>query len=189
MSAQPIIRTLGPVNRETVEGPARALLDQAHKQLGFVPNMYALMANAPGLLSTYLHGYSLFRAESGLKPAEQEVVFLAASEVNGCDYCTAAHSMIADKVSGVPKDVLAAIRARQPIPDARLAALHAMVVELITSRGRPNPAVLQAFLGAGFDERTLLYIVLAIAVKTVSNFSNRAFATPVDERFADYKIG
>lgn len=36
---------------------------------------------------------------------------LAVSQVNGCTYCTAAHSMIADKKSGVPADVLNAIRA------------------------------------------------------------------------------
>lgn len=57
--------------------------------------MYANMANAPAVLSTYLHRYGLFRSESGMKPAEQEVVFLAVSQVNGCKYCTAAHSMIA----------------------------------------------------------------------------------------------
>jgi AhpD family alkylhydroperoxidase len=75
--------------------------------------------DAPAVLSTYLHGYGLFRSESGLSPTEQEVVFLAASQVNGCDYCTAAHSMIAYKKSGVPAEALAAIRhreARFPMP-------------------------------------------------------------------------
>ena len=44
---------------------------------GFVPNMYANMANGPGLLEAYLHGYELFRATSGFTPVEQEVVFLS----------------------------------------------------------------------------------------------------------------
>jgi alkylhydroperoxidase family enzyme len=46
----------------------------------------------------------------------------------------------------------------------------------------------QAFLDAGYDERQFLYIILAAAVKTLSNFANHAFATPVDERFAAYKV-
>ena len=50
-------------------------------------------------------------------------MFLAVSQYNGCNYCTAAHRMIAGKMSGVPKDVLQAIRTRQPIPNAKLAAL------------------------------------------------------------------
>lgn len=51
-------------------------------------------------------------------------------------YCTAAHSMLADKKSGVPKDVLQAIRAQQPIPDAKLAALAAMAVEMVAKHGQ-----------------------------------------------------
>ena len=110
------------------------------------------------------------------------------SQVNGCTYCTAAHSMIADKKSGVPADVLQAIRAGQLIPDAHLAALYAFTAEMVNTHGRPSPATLDAFLSAGFQESDVLYIVLAIAVKTLSNFSNHAFATPVDAVFAAYKV-
>lgn len=188
MSADSYICQLGPVEHATAQGPQKELLDVAQKKLGFIPNMYARMVNAPAVLGTYLHGYDLFRGESGFSPAEQEVVFLAVSQANGCDYCTAAHSMIADKVSGVPKDVLQAIQGEQPIPDERLAVLHATATEMVTSRGRPSPPVVKTFLDAGFQERHLLYIVLAIAVKTLSNFSNHAFATPVDERFAAYAV-
>ncbi|OGB02627.1 MAG: alkylhydroperoxidase [Burkholderiales bacterium RIFCSPHIGHO2_12_FULL_69_20] len=188
MSAAPILHTLHPVDLASANDVQKALLDQAVKAVGFIPNMYANMVNAPAVLSTYLHGYALFRSESGLKPAEQEVVFLAVSQVNGCTYCTAAHSMIADKKSGVPADVLKAIRTGQPIPDARLAALFALTAEMVKTQGRPNAASVQAFLDAGFQERGVLYIVLAIAVKTLSNYSNHAFATPVDAAFSAYKV-
>lgn len=188
MSATPFIKSLDPVDHATAHGQQKEVLDLALSKLGFIPNMYANMANAPAVLSTYLHGYGLFRSESGLKPAEQEVVFLAVSQVNGCNYCTAAHSMIADKMSGVPKDVLQAIREHQPIPDTRMAVLYATTAEMVRSHGRPNSDTVNAFLGAGYQERDLLYIVLAIAVKTLSNFSNHAFATQVDERFAAYKV-
>jgi uncharacterized peroxidase-related enzyme len=188
MSAQPIVRTLRPIDPKTASGAAKEILEKAVNQVGFLPNMYANMANAPAVLSTYLHGYALFRSESGLTPAEQEVVFLAVSQVNGCTYCTAAHSMIADKKSGVPANVLQAIRSRLPIPDARLAALYALTAEMVRTQGRPGAATVQAFLRAGFQEKDLLYIVLAIAVKTLSNYSNHAFATPVDEVFSAYRV-
>ena len=188
MSFQPIFKTLGPVDPAHATEAQKEILDRAHKQVGFIPNMYANMANAPAVLDTYLHGYALFRAESGLTSAEQEVVFLAVSQVNGCTYCTAAHSMIADKVSGVPKGVLQAIRAGTPIPDAKLATLYALTTEMVRTQGRPAASAVQAFLEAGYHEKDALYIVLAIAVKTLSNFSNRAFATRVDERFAAYKV-
>ncbi len=188
MSAAPYINDLQPIDHATAHDRQKEVLDVALKQVGFIPNMYANMANAPAVLSTYLHGYALFRNESGLSSAEQEVVFLAISQSNGCDYCMAAHSMIADKMSGVPKDVLQAIREQQPIADAKLAALYAASREMVESRGQPSAAVVKAFLEAGYEERDLLYIVLAIAVKTLSNYSNHAFATQVDERFAAYKV-
>lgn len=188
MSAQPILQTLHAIDPATAQGPQKDILDKAVKQVGFLPNMYANMANAPAVLSTYLHGYALFRSESGLTPAEQEVVFLAVSQVNGCTYCTAAHSMLADKKSGVPAPVLAAIRANAPIPDARLASLHALTAEMVRTQGRPSPQAVQSFLDVGFKEQDLLYVVLAIAVKTLSNYSNHAFATPVDDVFAAYRV-
>lgn len=188
MATEPILHTLHAVDPATASDAQKEILDKAVKAVGFLPNMYANMVNAPAVLSTYLHGYALFRSESGLKPAEQEVVFLAVSQVNGCTYCTAAHSMIADKKSGVPADVLQAIRAGKPIADARLAALYALTAEMVNTHGRPGPVAVQAFLSAGFQERDVLYIVLAIAVKTLSNYSNHAFATPVDAVFSAYKV-
>ncbi|MDZ7591168.1 MAG: carboxymuconolactone decarboxylase family protein [Rubrivivax sp.] len=188
MATAPYIQSLKSITPETADPAQKEILDTAVKAVGFLPNMYANMVNAPAVLSTYLHGYALFRSESGLKPAEQEVVFLAVSQVNGCTYCTAAHSMIADKKSGVPADVLKAIRAGQPIPDARLAALYALTAEMVTTHGRPSSATVQSFLAAGFQEKDVLYVVLAIAVKALSNYSNHAFATPVDQVFAAYRV-
>ena len=188
MSTHPLLHTLHAVEPASATDAQKAILDQAVKAVGFLPNMYANMVNAPAVLSTYLHGYGLFRSESGLKPAEQEVVFLAVSQVNGCTYCTAAHSMIADKKSGVPADVLKAIRENQPIPDSRLAALFALTAEMVRTQGRPATSTLQSFLAAGFQERDVLYIILGIAVKTLSNYSNHAFATPVDAVFSAYKV-
>jgi len=188
MSTTPLVKNLHPIEHASAQGKQKEILDLALKQVGFIPNMYANMANAPAVLSTYLHGYGLFRSESGLKPAEQEVVFLAVSQVNGCKYCTAAHSMIADKMSDVPKDVLLAIREQKPIPDAKLATLYATTTEMVKTQGQPSPATVQAFLDAGYKESDLLYLVLGIAVKTLSNFTNHICATKVDERFAAYKV-
>lgn len=180
--------TLHAIDVNSADARQKPLLEQALKQVGFIPNMYAGMVNAPAVLSTYLHGYGLFRKESGFEPPEQEVVFLAISQANGCTYCAAAHSMIADKVSGVPAAVLVAIRSGQPVPDPRLAALYAMASELVRHHGRPSETTVQAFLSAGFSAHQALYIILAAGVKTLSNFSNHALATPLDERFAAYAL-
>lgn len=176
--------TLSPKTLPNAESKAKAVLEKAKAQLGFIPNMYAGMANSPGLLETYLDGYDRFRKNSGFSPAEQEVVFLTISRGNGCDYCMAAHSMIADQMSKVPPAVTAAIREGRAIPDSKLAALSGFTDILLATRGLPSKADVAAFLGAGYQERHVLEIILAIAVKTLSNYSNHLFHTPLDEMFA-----
>lgn len=77
------LNSLPALSLETATGAQKEILETAQKQVGFIPNMYANMANVPGVLSTYLHGYGLFRKDSGFTPTEQEVVFLAVSQTNG----------------------------------------------------------------------------------------------------------
>lgn len=176
--------TLPAKTLENADPEAKAVLAKAKARVGFIPNMYAGMANSPGLLETYLDGYDRFRKSSGFTAAEQEVVFLTISRGNGCDYCMAAHSMLADKMSEVPPQVTEAIREGRPIPDAKLAALSAFTSTMLTSRGLPSKADVGGFLAAGYEERHVLEIILAIAVKTLSNYSNHLFHTPLDEMFA-----
>ncbi len=179
--------TLQSKTRDDAEPRAKAALEAVQKGLGFVPNMYANMANSPGVLETYGAGYQLFRAESGFTPAEQEVVFLTISHENGCEYCMAAHSMVGEKMSGVPASVLGALRAGLPLPDARLHALSVFTRVMVASRGKPGGRELQAFLAGGFSEKQVLEIILAIAVKTISNYSNHVFHTDVDPVFAAWR--
>jgi AhpD family alkylhydroperoxidase len=149
--------------------------------------MYAGMANLPGVLETYLDGYGRFRNDSGFNSVEQEVVFLTISRNNGCGYCMAAHSMLADMKSGVPAEVTDAIRENRAIPDPKLAALSTFTDVMVTKRGLPSKADVSAFLDAGYEEKHILGIILAISVKTLSNYSNHLFHTPVDEMFAGRK--
>jgi uncharacterized peroxidase-related enzyme len=164
----------------------RGVLEQAKEQVGFLPNMYANMVNSPGLLETYLFGYDRFRKESGFSPAEQEVVFLTISRENKCHYCVAAHSMLAEKVSKVPTDVIEAIRNGTTIADPRLAAVRDMTRTLLEKRGWPDRKDVGRFVSAGFTENQVLEIVLAVAVKTLSNWSNHMFETRVDDMFAKW---
>lgn len=175
-----------PAHEATSESPRiRQVLEQAKKQVGFIPNMYARMANSPGLLETYLFGYERFRKSSGFSPAEQEVVFLTVSRENGCHYCVAAHSTLADKASGVPREVTDAIRDGEPIPDWKLSALSELTRILLSKRGWADRSDVDRFMAAGYREEQVLEVVLAVAVKTLSNWSNHLFATPVDAMFAD----
>jgi uncharacterized peroxidase-related enzyme len=176
--------TLPAQTIETAEPKGKALLEAAQTNLGFIPNMYANMVNSPGFLEAYMTGYASFRNDSGFTAPEQEVVFLTISRENGCEYCVSAHSFLADMKSKLAPEVTDAIRDGTPIADGKLAALAAFTKTMINARGLPSRTNTEAFLAAGYSERQILEIVLAIAVKTLSNYANHLFHTPLDQVFA-----
>lgn len=111
-------------------------------------------------------------------------MFLAIRRWNRCHYCVAAHSVVADLMSKVPTAVTDALRDGRPLPDCRLDALADFTTHLLETRGWPLAAAVEAFVAAGYRERHVLAIVHAIAVKTISNYTNHIFQTPLDPMFA-----
>ncbi len=185
MRKKPVVQ-LTAKTETNAETSAKEILLKSKSSMGFVPNMYGNMANSPGALSIYYQGYNLFREKSGFTPAEQEVVFLTISRENNCPYCVAAHSLVGEKMTRVPSQALAALRDGGIIEDSKLSALAQFTRHLMISRGRPNETEVKTFLSAGFKEEQILEIVLAIAVKTISNYTNYLFDTPLDPAFSDY---
>jgi uncharacterized peroxidase-related enzyme len=153
-----------------------------------IPNMYKNMVNSPGLMDTYATGYNHIRNNSNLTPVEQEVVFVTISMENSCGYCAAAHSFIADNMSKVPVEVTNAIREGKEIPDAKLKALSEFTKVMFESRGNPSASQVEDFKSAGYSEKHILDIILALAVKTLSNYSNHVFHTEIDEAFSGRKL-
>lgn len=185
MTSEYVIKAT-PQTLDSASAEARPLLKKAKANLGFVPKMYESMAVAPGVLDTYLHGYALFREQSGFTPTEQEVVFLVISRENACSYCMSAHSMLADKASDVPTEVQQALRGDQAIPDEKLAALADFTRVMFRTRGVPKAGDVERFLAAGYAEQHILQIILALAVKTLSNYSNHVTHPELDGVFKDY---
>lgn len=177
------LHTLQILTPEEAPEGSRSILDSTKVQMGMVPNMYAEMAHSPGLFSTYRSGYDAFRSGSGFDKTEQEIVFLAISRFNECTYCVAVHSIVADR-NKVPTEVTDAIRTGRAIPDAKLQTLNAFTIAMVSTRGRPSVQDLQEFVSAGYEEKFVLEIILAIAVKTISNYTNHLFDTPLDSNFS-----
>jgi len=166
-----------------VDETSAEILNKTAKGLGFIPNMYAGMANNTALLDGYVHAYKSFRANAGFTPPEQEVIFLSAAVENECDYCVAAHSFVGDNMTKVPKDVTDAIRNDAPIADEKLRALSIFTKAMVGKRGNPTQEDVQNFLSAGYSEEQVLGVIAGIGVKTFSNYFNHVFETPLDEVF------
>ena len=146
------------------------------------------MANDPAVLGGYMRRHDAFGETSAFTPAEQEVVFLTISRINGRSCCMAAHSMIAEKKSGVPADSLDVLRSGTPLPDEKLDSVARFTVAMVEARGNPGPAAVGEFLRAGYTAQQVLAVVLAIACKTYSNMVNHLAGTEVDAPFQPYSM-
>lgn len=154
----------------------------ARRTFGFLPNLIAMLGEAPSAAAGYLALSFQFEASS-FSPAERQVVLLAASVENECDYCTATHGALAAG-SGLDATSVAALRAGEPLADPRLEALARFTRALVAERGRVAGEELERFLAAGFDRAQALEAIVGVALKTLSNYANHLADTPLDLRFS-----
>ena len=132
--------TVNVPTHDHVSPANQAIFDTLKKQLGFVPNLYATFAHSAHALPAYL---ALQAAKSSLSAKEREVVNLAVSEVNGCEYCLAAHTVIAKKFGYSDAQILE-MRGGGAGFDPRLDALARLVHDVALERGHADPARVQA---------------------------------------------
>jgi len=162
---------------------AKSVLEGASKALGFVPNLYAKMAESPTVLNAYMALADLFE-KSSLSKTEQQVVLLSASVVNGCEFCVAAHSVVAKNMVGVDAPIVDAIRNGTTLPDAKLEALAVFTRATVAERGWVSGAPVDAFIAAGFTAQQALDVVLGVTMKTLTNYTNHVTETQVNAEFA-----
>ncbi len=148
------LTTAPPASRDTLE--------RARRAFGFVPNLLD---------------------EAALSPAEVQVALLAVSVENGCRYCVAAHSAVG-LARGLPADELTALRRGRPLRDPRLEAVRRFASVVVARRGHLDLPEVERFLAAGFSRAQLLEVLAAVALKTLSNYTNHLAETPVDRAFA-----
>jgi len=166
--------------KETAPKGAEGSIKQATAAFGFVPNLIGIMAESPALAEAYLSLSDIFQAKTRLDTTEQHVVLLAVSRYHECHYCMAAHSTTAG-MTGVDDQVVEAIRNDRPIDDTKLEALRRLTREIVEQRGWPSEATRDRFFDAGYEAGHLLDVLVGIAQKTLSNFTNHMADTPVDE--------
>lgn len=160
---------------------SRPILEGAKDEYGFLPNLLGVMATSPALLEAYTSVAEAFDKTS-LTPGERQVVLLATSHENGCEYCMAAHSAIGMD-AGLDEPVVEALRAGRPLPDGKLEALRRFTKRVVETRGWPGDEAIEAFEAAGYTRQNVLDVITGVGMKTLSNYTNHIAGTPLDEVF------
>jgi uncharacterized peroxidase-related enzyme len=73
----------------------RARILEVQEKSGFIPNVFLALAHRPAEWRAFFAFHdALMDKESGLTKAEREMIVVATSNANGCQYCVVAHGAI-----------------------------------------------------------------------------------------------
>ena len=73
-----------------------------------------------------------------------------------------------------------ALRGGGELSNSKQNALSAFTRRLIANRGKLSTRQLQSFFNAGYNDQQALEVILALAVKLISNYTNSIAGTPLD---------
>ncbi|WP_310451478.1 peroxidase-related enzyme [Sulfuritalea sp.] len=94
MTTPPISRYPIP-KLEDLPDDIRARILEVQEKSGFIPNVFLALAHRPAEWRAFFAYHdALMEKDSGLSKAEREMIVVATSNANGCQYCVVAHGAI-----------------------------------------------------------------------------------------------
>ena len=154
------------------------------EKTGFVPNVFLVLAHRPDELRAFMAYHdALMEKDSGLTKAEREMIVVATSAKNDCQYCVVAHGailriraknpLIADQV---------AINYRKADISPRQRAMLDFAMKVSRDAGAVGDADFDVLHGHGFTDEDIWDIAAVAAFFALSNrMANVTAMRPNDE--------
>ena len=183
---KPISRFPVPSLEQIPEDLRNRIVDIQEKT-GFVPNVFLTMAHRPEELRAFMAYHdTLMDGDSGLSKAEREMIVVATSALNDCQYCVIAHGAILR------------IRARNPLISDQVAinyqkadltmredAMIEFVLKVASSSGALSDEDIAKVRAQGFSMEDVWDIGAITAFFALSNrMANLTSMRPNDEFFS-----
>lgn len=166
---------------ESAPSKSKPILEQVKKQMGFIPNLMANMAEASVMVEAYAMMMALFE-KTDLSETERQIILMTNNRLNGCSYCMAAHTAVS-KAAKIDESVIDALRSGTPIADPRLEALRTFAAIVNETRGHPSERQVQDLLDAGYTKQTVLEVVVGTSLKVLSNYTTPIVEPELDAHF------
>ncbi|KAB2917713.1 MAG: carboxymuconolactone decarboxylase family protein [Bacteroidetes bacterium] len=163
--------------KETAPAGSKAIFENLEKQIGFLPNLFAYIGHSPNALQSSL-AYQQGNAKGAFNIKQREVVNLAVSQVNNCQYCLSAHTVLG-KMNGFSEEEILQLRAGTH-PDEKLNTIALLSAEIQRTHGHPEQTLLDKFFALGYNEAALVDLVALVADKVFANYINNIVQTPID---------
>ncbi len=172
------MKTIQVPAKDQLNTVSQSILETVQSKMGKIPNLYATIGYSSSALKAMLDTEASLSTDSSFSAKEREAINLIVSQVNNCDYCLAAHTMIA-KMRGYSEEDTIAIRKAQ-YHDAKLNAVILLAQSIASNKGTANPYDLERFFEAGYDEKALIEVTALIALRSFTNYVFANTKIPVD---------
>ncbi|MEZ8128055.1 carboxymuconolactone decarboxylase family protein [Enterovibrio norvegicus] len=168
---------INPVNVAEANTQQKALFDEIHGAFGAVPNMFKTIGHsAPALESMWTSFGALGKGKLGAKLGEQIAVLVA--DINRCEYCLAAHTLLGQNAGVSLEQMQSAQRGEGSDPKTQAALDFA--VKLVKQHGQVSADDVQRVRDAGYSDGDIAEILAHVALNIFTNYTNVAFDVEVD---------
>jgi len=160
-----------PIPREKAPADLQAVYDGLTKRAGRVPGFYGVMAHHPGALKSFLPLYASVMHEGTLEARYKELAYLKTSHLNGCEYCSRAHTPAA-KRAGITAEQIEALTfyERSPLFDEKDKAVLLYAERMTRAAGAGLRDMAVGELKRHFTQDQIVELAL---VTCMANFTNR----------------
>ena len=88
-----------PISENEAKGKVKEVFDEikSARQITEVPNFWKMLANDPNELQRTWSSLKEIMKKGALDPVTKELIYVAVSITNGCEYCIKSHSSAAKK--------------------------------------------------------------------------------------------
>ena len=169
---------------ENAPEESKPLMADSVAAFGMLPNLHAVMAEAPTLLKGYQVLHDLFQKTS-FNAEELTVVWQSINVEHECHYCVPAHSAIAASMK-VDQDIVDALVNKTALANPKLETLRETTLAMARERGVISDQQIDKFFAAGYGKQQLLEIIVGLSQKVMSNYTNHLADTPVDAPFKKF---
>lgn len=159
----------------TLPDDVRERIEAVQARAGFVPNVFAVLAARPDEFRAFFAYHdALMEKEGGLSKAEREMIVVATSAANDCEYCVIAHGALVRIFSKRPKlaDQLT-VNYRTADISERERLLLDFAVQVAVDPGSVEATDIEEMRGAGFSDDEIWDIG---AISAFFGMSNRLAA-------------
>ena len=88
-----------PINEKQAKGKVKKIFNEIKKtrKIKKIPNFWRTLANNPETLERTWTSLQQVMKKGSLDPVVKELIYVAVSVTNGCEYCVKSHSLAAKK--------------------------------------------------------------------------------------------